>query len=486
MPSSSLVIPVLMCGGSGTRLWPISRRAVPKQFVPLTGARSLLRETCARVRSQAGDEWIAVTNVDHRFLVAEQLRAEGIGHATLLLEPVARNTAPAIAVAALEALARGGQADEQAPGDVDPILVVLPSDHVMGNPTAFTAALTRAIAAAEGGALATFGVIPTGPSTGYGYIRAGAGDHSDVRPVAEFVEKPDADAAAAYVDSGDYFWNSGMFVFRASRYLAELGQHRPEMLARCQEAFQGRRAEPDFIRLSPEPFAAIDAESVDYAVMEHTDNAVVVPLNAGWSDVGSWDAIWALAEKDPDGNAVSGDVVTEDTRGSYLRSEGRRLLAVVGLEDTVVVDTPDAVLVAPRARAQDVKAIVERLRAEQREEVELPARFLSPWGDYESLEIGPTYQVKRITVKPGSKLSLQKHRHRAEHWTVVQGSARVRRDDETFDLGENESCFLPRGCVHRLENPGPDLLVLIEVQYGDYLGEDDIVRLEDDYGRVEG
>ena len=485
MPPSPLVIPVLMCGGSGTRLWPISRRAVPKQFVSLTGARSLLRETCERVRPQVGDEWIAVTNIDHRFLVAEQLRAEGIEHAALLLEPLAKNTAPAIAVAALEALTRNAAADEGA-AEVDPILVVLPSDHVMGNPAAFAAALTLAIAAARDGALATFGVIPTGPSTGYGYIRAGAGDDSDVRPVLEFVEKPDADTAAAYVRSGDYFWNSGMFVFRASRYLAELGRHRPEMMARCEEAFHGRRAESDFVRLAPEPFAAIDAESVDYAVMEHTENAVVVPLDAGWSDVGSWDAMWALAEKDADGNAVSGDVVAEDTRGSYLRSEGRRLVAAVGLEDTVVVDTPDAVLVAPRARAQDVKAIVERLRAEQREEVELPARFLSPWGNYESLDVGPMYQVKRITVKPGSKLSLQKHRHRAEHWTVVQGSARVRRDQETFELGENESCFLPRGCVHRLENPGNEPLVLVEVQYGDYLGEDDIVRLEDDYGRVEG
>ncbi len=442
-----------------------------------------MRETCARVSTHAVGDWIAVTNVDHRFLVAEQLREEGVEHAALLLEPVARNTAPAIAVAAMEALARGRAGDGEA---VDPVLVVLPSDHVMGKPAAFTAALTRAIAAAEGGALATFGVIPTGPATGYGYIRAETAAATDVRAVLEFVEKPDADTAAAYVDSGDYFWNSGMFVFRASRYLEELGRHRPEMLARCEEAFRGRRAESDFVRLAPDPFHAIDGESVDYAVMEHTDAAVVVPLDAGWSDVGSWDAMWALAEKDARGNAISGDVVTEDTRGSYLRSEGRRLLATVGLEDTVVVDTPDAVLVAPRARAQDVKAIVERLRAEQREEVELPARFLSPWGDYESLDVGPMYQVKRITVKPGAKLSLQKHRHRAEHWTVVHGTARVRRDDETFDLAENESCFLPLGCVHRLENPGTELLVLIEVQYGDYLGEDDIVRLEDDYGRVEG
>ena len=485
MPPSSSVIPVLMCGGSGTRLWPVSRSAVPKQFVPLTGPRSLLRETCARVSGQAGEEWIAVTNVDHRFLVAEQLRAEGIEDAALLLEPVARNTAPAIAVAAMEALSRTPGAEAGSEAGIDPILVVLPSDHVMRDTPAFRAALKHAVEAAERGALATFGVVPTGPATGYGYIRAGTAEGSDSRPVLEFVEKPDADTAAAYVASGDYFWNSGMFVFRASRYLQELGRFRPEMLQRCREAFENRRAGTDFVRLAPEPFAAVEGESIDYAVMEHTDAAVVVPLDAGWSDVGSWDAMWSLAEKDTAGNVCLGDVVTEATRGSYLRSEGRRLLAAVGLEDTVVVDTPDAVLVAPRARAQDVKAIVERLRAQQREEVELPRRFLSPWGDYESLDVGPMYQVKRITVKPGAKLSLQKHRHRAEHWTVVNGTARVRRDDETFDLAENESCFLPQGCVHRLENPGPERLVLIEVQYGAYLGEDDIVRLEDDYGRVE-
>lgn len=485
MPPSPSVIPVLMCGGSGTRLWPISRNAVPKQFVPLTGPRSLLRETCVRIGGQVSEEWIAVTNVDHRFLVAEQLRAEGIERAALLLEPVARNTAPAIAVAAMQALAGGDAEGDEGSAAEDPVLVVLPSDHVMADTAAFQSALGRAVEAAEGGALATFGVVPTGPSTGYGYIRAGSGDGSAARPVLEFVEKPDPETAAAYVASGDYYWNSGMFVFRASRYLEELARYRPEMLDRCREAFLGRRVGADFVRLAPGPFAAIQGESVDYAVMEHTDQAVMIPLDAGWSDLGSWDAMWSLADKNPDGNVLAGDVVTEDTRGSYLRSEGRRLLAAVGLEDMVVVDTPDAVLVAPRARAQDVKAIVERLRDQGREEVELPARFLSPWGDYESLDVGPMYQVKRITVKPGAKLSLQKHRHRAEHWTVVNGTARVRRDDETFDLAENESCFLPQGCVHRLENPGSELLVLIEVQYGDYLGEDDIVRLEDDYGRVE-
>jgi mannose-1-phosphate guanylyltransferase / mannose-6-phosphate isomerase len=498
MTLGSSVIPVLMCGGSGTRLWPLSRASAPKQFVPLTGDRSLLRETCARVAPHASSRWIAVTNVDHRFLVAEQLRAEGIERSAILLEPVARNTAPAIAVAALEALAKGLGTAEEVDPDADPILLVLPSDHVIRDQKAFGDALAQAVAAAASGALVTFGVVPTGPSTGYGYIRAGepaegpapngaaraADAASTARPVAEFVEKPDADTAARYVASGDYFWNSGMFVFRASRYLAELEHYRPDMLALCRKAFGTRRAESDFIRLADEPFGAIDPESIDYAVMEHTDAAVVVPLDAGWNDVGNWDALWDIADKDSDGNATSGDVLTADTSGSYLRSGGRRLLAAVGLEDTIVVDTPDAVLVAPRARAQEVKVIVEQLKAADREEAELPARVLRPWGDYESLDVGTMYHVKRITVKPGAKLSVQKHRHRAEHWTVVEGVGRVLRDDETFDLQENESCFLPLGCVHRLENPGTEPLILIEVQYGDYLGEDDIIRFEDEYGRM--
>ena len=486
MAPTQPIIPVLMCGGSGTRLWPLSRAAAPKQFVPLVGERSLLRETCDRVAPHAGGRWIAVTNVDHRFLVAEQLRSEGVDTATILLEPVARNTAPAIAVAALEALAKGPGAAGEVDPDLDPVLLVLPSDHVIRDRDAFGAALQHAVTAAADGALVTFGVVPTGPSTGYGYIRADgtSGPASAVRPVAQFVEKPDADTAAAYIASGDYFWNSGMFVFRASRYLEELERHRPDMLEQCRRAFEARRADSDFVRLAAEPFGAIHGESIDYAVMEHTDRAVVVGLDAGWNDVGSWDALWDIAEKDADGNAISGDVVAVDSRGSYLRSEGRRLLAAVGLEDTVVVDTPDALVVAPRARAQDVKAIVDRLRAAEREEAELPARVLRPWGDYENLDVGKMYQVKRITVKPGAKLSLQKHRHRAEHWTVVEGTARVLCDENTFDLQENESTFLPLGCVHRLENPGTEPLILIEVQYGDYLGEDDIIRFEDDYGRM--
>ncbi|MDZ7780344.1 MAG: mannose-1-phosphate guanylyltransferase/mannose-6-phosphate isomerase [Gemmatimonadota bacterium] len=497
MPHSHPVIPVIMCGGSGTRLWPLSRSAAPKQFVPLVDESSLLRETCRRVAPHAGDHWIAVANVDHRFLVAEQLRAEGIDDASIILEPVARNTAPAIAVAALEALAKGPGGLNGLEPDIDPVLLVLPSDHVIRDREAFGDALAHAVTAAAEGALVTFGVVPTGPSTGYGYIRAGEGsadaagagradeaEAQPVRPVAEFVEKPDADTASRYLASGDYYWNSGMFVFRAGRYLEELERYRPEMLARARAAFEARHAEADFVELADEPFREIAGESIDYAVMEHTDRAVVVGLDADWSDVGSWDALWDMADKDDHGNATSGDVVTADTRGSYLRGDGRRLLAAVGLEDTVVVDTPDAVLVAPRARAQDVKAIVEQLKAADREEAELPARVLRPWGDYESLDVGTTYQVKRITVKPGAKLSIQKHRHRAEHWTVVEGTARVLRDDETFDLEENQSCFLPLGCVHRLENPGTEPLVLIEVQHGDYLGEDDIIRFEDEYGRV--
>jgi len=491
LPRPAPVIPVLMCGGSGTRLWPLSRSAAPKQFVPFVGDRSLLRQTCARVAPHAGSQWIAVTNVDHRFLVAEQLRAEGMTEPTILLEPVARNTAPAIAVAALEALERHGVSATAVDGDDDtpahdPVLLVLPSDHVIGDPSAFGAALERAVAAAEQGALVTFGVVPSGPSTGYGYIRAVTGGGSAAAyPVQEFVEKPDAETAARYVASGQYFWNSGMFVFRARRYLAELERHRPGLAALCREAFAARRADTDFVRLADEPFRAIAGESIDYAVMEHTDAAVVVPLHADWSDLGSWDALWALSAKDEDGNAISGDAVVHQTSGTLVRSDGRRLVAVVGLSDAVVVDAGDALLVAARSHAQEVKDIVDRLRASGRPEVDLPPRVPCPWGDYESLDVGPGYQVKRITVTPGGKLSLQKHRHRAEHWTVVQGVARVRRDDETFDLQENESCFLPLGCVHRLENPGAEPLILIEVQYGNYLGEDDIIRFEDVYGRME-
>ncbi len=470
------LVPVLLCGGSGTRLWPLSRAAAPKQFVALTGERSLLRETCARVAPHASGAWIAVANAEHRFLVAEQLRVEGVERPSILLEPVARNTAPAITAAALQALELHD----------DPVLLVLPSDHVITDRDAFGAALAHAARTAAGDALVTFGVTPRGPSTGYGYIRAGEpGDGAPARPVAEFVEKPDAATAARYLEHGGYFWNSGMFVFRARRYLEELGRHRPAMLERAREAFEAARSEGGFRWLADEPFRTIEAESVDYAVMELTDRGAVVPLDAGWSDVGSWDALWDLAERDEGDNARAGDVLTVDTRGSYLRADAGRLVAAVGVEDLVVVDTPDALLVAPRARAQEVKGVVDRLREDGREEAELPARVLRPWGDYQSLDVGPTYQVKRITVKPGAKLSIQKHRHRAEHWTVVVGTARVLRDEETFDLAENESCFLPLGCVHRLENPGTEPLVLIEVQYGDYLGEDDIVRFEDEYGRVE-
>jgi len=498
MSTSRPVVPVLMCGGSGSRLWPLSRAAVPKQFVPLDGPEPLLRATIARVAPLAGEAWIAVSNVEHRFLVAEQLRAEGIEDASVLLEPVARNTAPAIAVAALAAIERvGAGPDGGADPGTDPILLVLPSDHVVRDRAALGDALAVAAEAGAAGALVTFGVVPTGPETGYGYIRAGRGSTGHdreapaltargTRPVAEFVEKPDPDTAARYVASGDYFWNSGMFVFGARRYLEELGRHRPAMLERCGEAFARRRVRGDFTYLDEDPFRAIEAESVDYAVMEHTDGARVVPLDAGWSDVGSWEALWELAERAAAGNATVGDVRTVDTHRSYLRAGAARLVATVGVRDLVVVDTPDALLVTTRAASQEVKTLAERLREEGREEAELPARVLRPWGDYESLDVGAKYQVKRITVKPGAKLSIQKHRHRAEHWTVVEGIARVLRDEETYDLRENESTFLPLGCVHRLENPGAEPLILIEVQYGDYLGEDDIIRFADDYGRVEG
>ena len=471
MSSAPSVVPVLLCGGSGTRLWPASRSALPKQFAPLLGDTSLLAATCRRVAPRATGRWIAVSNAAHRFLVGDDLRAAGVDDALLLLEPCARNTAPAIAAAALAALADGD----------DPVLVVLPSDHLMRAPEEFHRALDRAVEEAASGALVTFGVVPDSPATGYGYIRTGE-IGAAVADVDAFVEKPDLETARGYVASGQYLWNSGMFVFRASRLLEELRRHRPEMTAGVEEAWRTRVADGDTALLGEAAFESVTGESVDYAVMENTDAARVVALDAGWNDVGSWDALWSVAARDGAGNAIEGDCIAVDVEGSYLRSSGR-LVAAVGLRDHVVVETADAVLVAPRSRSQDVKAIVERLRSDDREEASLPPRVPRPWGDYESLDRGPGYQVKRITVKPGAALSVQKHHHRAEHWTVASGRARVLCDDREFDLAANESTFIPLGAIHRLENPGDEPLVLIEVQCGDYLGEDDIVRFEDRYGR---
>ncbi|MCX7034399.1 MAG: mannose-1-phosphate guanylyltransferase/mannose-6-phosphate isomerase [Arenimonas sp.] len=471
------IVPVLLSGGSGTRLWPLSRETHPKQFQPLVGDGSLLQATWRRIEGLAGIAApIVVANEEHRFMVAEQLRQLGVAPAALLLEPVGRNTAPAIAVAALQAMAGGD----------DPLLLVLPSDHVIRDVPAFHAAVQAAAPAAGQGALVTFGIMPTGPETGYGYIKAasppvGAG----VRPVERFVEKPDLATAEAYVASGDYFWNSGMFLFRASRFLDELQRFAPAMVAAARAALAGAQRDADFLRLDRAAFEACPADSIDYAVMEKTDAAAVLPINVGWSDVGSWSALWEIADQDPDGNAHHGDVIALGCSNT-LAWGGRRLVSLLGLKDVIVVDTDDALLVAARDQVQQVKDIVARLKAEKRPEASVHRKVYRPWGSYDGVDSGERFQVKRIVVKPGAALSLQMHHHRAEHWIVVSGSARVTCDERVFILGENQSTYIPLGSKHRLENPGKVPLELIEVQSGSYLGEDDIVRFEDVYGRSPG
>jgi mannose-1-phosphate guanylyltransferase/mannose-6-phosphate isomerase len=465
------LIPVLLSGGSGTRLWPLSRETHPKQFQPLVGEQSLLQATWRRLDGLAGaGRPIVVANEEHRFMVAEQLRQAGVAPAALLLEPVGRNTAPAIAAAALQARSGGG----------DPLLLVLPSDHVIRDEAGFRAAVLAAVAAAEGGALVTFGIVPTGAETGYGYIQAAAGE--GVRPVRRFVEKPDLATAQAYVASGEYFWNSGMFLFRASRYLEELERFAPAMVAAVQAALAAGKRDADFLRLDRTAFEACPADSIDYAVMEKTAAAAVLPIDVGWSDVGSWSALWEIADQDADGNAHHGDVLALGCRNT-LAWGGRRLVSLLGLQDVIVVDTDDALLVAARDQVQQVKDIVARLKAEGRAQASIHRKVYRPWGSYDGIDSGERFQVKRIVVNPGASLSLQMHHHRAEHWIVVSGSARVTCDDRVFLLAENQSTYIPLGSRHRLENPGKVPLELIEVQSGSYLGEDDIVRFEDVYGR---
>lgn len=471
-----MIVPVILSGGAGTRLWPLSRELYPKQLLPLAGERTMLQETLRRL--EGTDNLAAplvVCNENHRFMVAEQLRAIALTPAAILLEPVGRNTAPAVAVAAMRALADGS----------DPLLLVLPADHVIRDAEALRRTVSAAASATEKGGLITFGIVPDGPETGYGYIRRGAplpNPRSELFAVAAFVEKPALETARAYVDSGEYYWNSGMFLFRASEYLRQLARFEPTMVACCREAFDKAVADLDFLRLDAGAFGACPGNSIDYALMEKTTDALVIPLAAGWSDVGSWSALWEVGMRDEHGNVTHGDVLSHDSHNCYLYA-GTRLLATVGLENQVVVETSDAVLVAAKDRVQDVKEIVARLRSQQREEVLLHRRVNRPWGSYESIGDAPRYQVKKIIVTPGAALSLQRHHHRAEHWVVVKGTARVTCGEETFLLGENQSTYIPLGIVHRLENPGRIPLELIEVQSGSYLGEDDIERLEDTYGR---
>ncbi|KAF1709384.1 mannose-1-phosphate guanylyltransferase/mannose-6-phosphate isomerase [Pseudoxanthomonas kalamensis DSM 18571] len=461
--------PVLLSGGSGTRLWPLSREAYPKQFLPLIGEESLLQETWRRVAPLGDLPPLVVANEEHRFLAAEQLRQLGAPTPAILLEPVGRNTAPAIAAAALQAMA-GGE---------DPLLLVLPSDHVVRDAAAFQVAVRAAMPAAAEGALVTFGIVPDAPETGFGYIQAESG--KGLRKVLRFVEKPDAATAQSYLDAGGYYWNSGMFLFRAGRFLDELKQFRPDILDAVRVAFAAARHDGDFVRLDKAAFAAGPSDSIDYAVMEKTAHAMVLPVDIGWSDVGSWSALWEVAERDADGNAHHGDVIAVDSRNSYAYAQ--RMVALVGVDDVVVVETDDAVLVARKDRVQEVKQVVAQLKAEQRSQAVLHRKVYRPWGAYDSIDMGERFQVKRITVNPGAALSLQMHHHRAEHWIVVSGTAKVTRGEDILLLSENESTYIPLGVKHRLENPGKVPLELIEVQSGSYLGEDDIVRFEDVYGR---
>lgn len=465
----SSIQPVILSGGSGTRLWPLSREAYPKQFLSLAGELTMLQATWKRVAPIAARGPLVIANEEHRFVAAEQLQQVGAEPAAIILEPVGRNTAPAIAVAALEATRDGG----------DALLLVLPSDHVINNETAFRSAVQAAAAAAEAGKLVTFGIVPTGPETGYGYIKAA--DGQGLRAVERFVEKPDLGTATRYVSSGQYYWNSGMFLFKASRYLQELERFQPAMLAGSRQAWQQARRDADFTRLDKEAFTAVPSDSIDYAVMEKTADAVVIPLDSGWNDVGSWTALRDVSQQDGDGNAHQGDVIAIDCRNTYAYAQ--RLVALVGLDDVVVVETDDAVLVGKADRMQDVKTVVAQLKAEGRSEATWHRKVYRPWGAYDSIDNGERFQVKRITVKPGGTLSLQMHHHRAEHWIVVSGTAEVTRGDEVILLSENQSTYIPLGVTHRLRNPGKLPLELIEVQSGSYLGEDDIVRFEDTYGR---
>jgi len=453
----------------------MSRALYPKQLLALFGVDSLLQQTVRRV---AEDERYAapvlVANEEHRFIIAEQLREIGVVPQALLLEPMGRNTAPAACVAALALTAT----------EPDPLMLVMASDHAIGDVEAFRAAVGRAALAARAGALVSLGVAPARPETGYGYIRRGAALEGleEVYAIAEFVEKPDLEDAQEYIGSGEYFWNSSIFMFPARLYLEELERLRPDMVTACRRALAEAQRDADFTRLGKKAFATCPADSIDYAVMEHTTRAAVVPVSMGWSDIGSWDALWAMGSKDQCGNSVAGNVVAEDTRNCYLRSEAG-LVAAIGVEDLVVVATADAVMVAPRNRTQEVKQLVSRLVKESRDEVDALPTVHRPWGSFTALHNGHRVQVKHIVVKPGAKLSLQMHHHRAEHWIVVQGTAKIRRGDEEMILTEDQSSYIPLGTAHRLENPGKIPLHLIEVQSGSYLGEDDIVRIEDSYGR---
>ena len=470
-----VILPVVMAGGNGSRLWPLSRELFPKQFLTLDGELTMLQTTLRRLRGLSAENPVVICNDEHRFLVAEQLRAIDKLANNIILEPAGRNTAPAIALAALTAL-------QTAPEGNDPLLLVLAADHVIRDEPAFTASIQRAISHAEAGKLVTFGIVPTHAETGYGYIRRGVAQGS-AYSVAQFVEKPDLPTAQEYFQSGEYYWNSGMFLFKASRFLSELNKFRPDIYAACKQAVGTINPDLDFVRVDKAAFLACPSDSIDYAVMEKTDDAVVMPMDAGWSDVGSWSSLWEISEKDASGNVFQGDVLQHNSQNNYVFTENG-LVSLVGVENLVVVQTKDAVLVVDQAQVQDVKKIVETLKASGRSEHQVHREVYRPWGKYDSVDQGARYQVKRIFIRPGEQLSLQMHHHRAEHWIVVQGTARVVCGEEVHLLTENQSFYIPLGMKHSLENPGRIPLEVIEVRTGSYLNDDDIERFQDKYGRL--
>lgn len=472
-----MMYPIILAGGSGTRLWPLSRELYPKQLLELAGPHTMIQDTILRIRDLNGMKPpIVICNEKHRFMVAEQLRQIGVTPEAIILEPVGRNTAPAVAVAALKAMADGE----------DPLILILPADHFIKNVQAFHQAVNTGAHFARQGHLITFGILPESPETGYGYIRKGpalpaADEHlSSVSAIDRFVEKPDFETARHYVDSGEYLWNSGMFMFKSSVIWAELEAHVPDIASACQRAFKNGRADLDFLRLNHEAFESCPSDSIDYAVMEKTSRGAMVPFQGGWNDLGSWEALWQIRDKDPDGNVVQGDVLTHDVRQSFLHA-GSRLVAAIGLEDHIVVETADAVLISPRARVQEVKALVDKLKAAGRDETTVHKTAYSPWGTSELLVKSERFKVNRLRVKPGAAIALQKHFNRAEHWIVLRGTAVVIRGDEEILLREDSSTYIPPGIPHRLANLGKITLEVIEVQSGSYLGKDDIERMEDVY-----
>jgi mannose-1-phosphate guanylyltransferase/mannose-6-phosphate isomerase len=469
-----MIKPVILCGGSGTRLWPLSRQAYPKQFIKLHGNGTMLQDCIARQSGLVAADAIFVCNEEHRFLTAEQIRSHGFNHAGIILAPIPQNTAPAIALAALHAISEGE----------DPILLILPADHIIKNIDAYRLTIEKASQVCKDGLL-TFGIVPSKPETGYGYIRVGEKvNDNEVYHVEAFVEKPDSLTAEKYLKNGDYLWNSGIFMFRAGRYLKELEKFRPDIFEACKKAMEGAKKDLDFIRIGKKAFEDCPAESIDYAIMEKTDQAMVVKMESSWSDIGSWQALWEINNKDEHGNSLKGDAIVHETHNSLVIAESR-LVVVQGMDKVAVIETKDALLVTSMDHAQEIKKIVQRLESMQRDEIKQQRQVYRPWGHYDSMDSGDRFQVKRITVKPGAKLSVQMHHHRAEHWVVVSGSAKVRIGEKTILLTENQSAYIPLGETHSLENPGKIPLNIIEVQTGAYLGEDDIVRFEDRYGRID-